>query len=442
MPARRGPALAHGRIGENMTVWLTLFSRFVRAGLRPLAALALLVVLGPGCMKRADGVSESYGYGGYGPGAGAPAADYAEAETVSSSRAMTRAAPAPKRAAPRAPGAMPAPPPPPMAEQMGVQAAPPEEQAPAPDAGRMIHYTGFARLRVDKVDAATDALAALAARMGGFVERSGGGNMTLRVPVARFDEAMTAVLGSGEVVEKSISAQDVTDAFVSVELRLATLRNTQARLQALLAKSQDEEEKLMLVREIQRVSEEIDRFASQSRTLADLAELSRINVSLLPREALAWQDASDESAAFLWLRQLSPFQQDIVQQGKLLRAEAPAGMVALDLKRRFVAESPEGARLWTGRIDNPNRGDAAFWATALTHRLGRDFALAERSTIAGFEAVRLVSRGDKPYTWFVLIQVRGDELHIAEAYYPSDSVEQRYHKAVVDALIAQFGGGA
>ena len=55
-----------------MTVWLTLFSRFVRAGLRPLAALALLVVLGPGCMKRADGVSESYGYGGYGPGAGAP----------------------------------------------------------------------------------------------------------------------------------------------------------------------------------------------------------------------------------------------------------------------------------------------------------------------------------------------------------------------------------
>ena len=441
MPARRGPALAHGRIGENMTVWLTLFSRFVRAGLRPLAALALLVVLGPGCMKRADGVSESYGYGGYGPGAGAPAADYAEAEAVSS-RAMTRAAPAPKRAAPRAPGAMPAPPPPPMAEQMGVQAAPPEEQASAPDAGRMIHYTGFARLRVDKVDAATDALAALAARMGGFVERSGGGNMTLRVPVARFDEAMTAVLGSGEVVEKSISAQDVTDAFVSVELRLATLRNTQARLQALLAKSQDEEEKLMLVREIQRVSEEIDRFASQSRTLADLAELSRINVSLLPREALAWQDASDESAAFLWLRQLSPFQQDIVQRGKLLRAEAPAGMVALDLKRRFVAESPEGARLWTGRIDNPNQGDAAFWATALTHRLGRDFALAERSTIAGFEAVRLVSRGDKPYTWFVLIEVRGDELHIAEAYYPSDSVEQRYHKAVVDALIAQFGGGA
>ena len=53
-----------------------------------------------------------------------------------------------------------------------------------------------------------------------------------------------------------------------------------------------------------------------------------------------------------------------------------------------------------------------------------------------------MSRGDKPYTWFILIQVQGDQLHLAEAYYPSDSVEQRYHKAVVDALIAQFGGGA
>ena len=105
----------------------------------------------------------------------------------------------------------------------------------------------------------------------------------LRVPVARFEEAMDAVLGSGEVVEKSISAQDVTDAFVAVELRLATLRNTQARLQALLAKSQDEQEKLMLVRQIQRVSEEIDRLEGQSRTLADLADLARINVSLLPR---------------------------------------------------------------------------------------------------------------------------------------------------------------
>lgn len=422
--------------------WATVFWRWIAAGLGPMLALALLVLLGHGCMKRADGVGGAYpADAGWGPPMEAPAYDEAENLRSEMVASAPRAAPAPmaKRAAPPSRVAAAPPPPPPPPGPGAEQAAVPVETAAA---ARMIHYTGFARLRVDKVDAATDALGALATRLGGFVERAGGGALTLRVPVARFEEAMDAVLGSGEVVEKSISAQDVTDAFVAVELRLATLRNTQARLQALLAKSQDEQEKLMLVRQIQRVSEEIDRLEGQSRTLADLADLARINVSLLPREALAWQDAGDESAAFLWIRQLSPFRPDIAQQGKHLAGDAPAGMVALDLRRRFIAESPEGARLWTGRIENPTEGDAAFWAAALAERLGRDFAQADRSQIAGFEALRLVSRGDKPYTWFILVRAEGKELHLAEAYYPSAAEEQRYHAGVVEALVARFGGGA
>jgi len=296
-------------------------------------------------------------------------------------------------------------------------------------------------VRVGSVEAATDQLTAKAAEWGGFVESVSGSVVTLRVPVDGFEASFQAVTELGELLDRSITARDVTEAFTAVDLRLATARRTRDRLVELLARSEDEQEKLALIKQIQRVSEEIDRLEGQLRTLDSLANMSRITVELVPRQAQAWRERGDGTAEMAWIRALSPFKPDLVSAGKRLDLSVPEGMVQLTPKRRFIAEGPDGARIWSGRLANEPAGDGAFWVDAIQARLGAEFSAAEVETVGGFTLLKLTDRGDSPYVWWIAIQPRGTSLDVVEIYFPTPAELERFEVAV-RATLKAAGGGA
>jgi hypothetical protein len=356
---------------------------------------------------------------------------YAEAAPPPAARS---AAPSASKSVAYAPSSV-APPGPPPPPGQGSAA----EDAASPAEARMVRYDGFLRLRVNALDAASDQLVTMAKEVGGRVESLSRTRLVLRVPVATFRERFDAMLKVGEALEKNISAQDVTDAFASVELRLKTARAAQERLQALLAKSTDEREKLMLLRELQRIGEEIDAMEAQSRTLVDLASMSRITVELVPRGTLAAVSNVQETSAFAWIRRLSPFRDEVLQGARFLALPVPTGMVSLDVKKRFLAESADGARIRAGRLDNEPEGSAGFWLDALQSRLAPEFAKAEVADVGDWKTLRLVDRSEEPYVYVLAVRVRGDALELVEVYYPSLGHEERYGAAVRAALV---GGDA
>jgi len=295
---------------------------------------------------------------------------------------------------------------------------------------RLIYYNGFARLRATDVDDTRNAVVQLATEAGGFVERLTGSSVTVRVPVDHFEAIFDQVLGLGDVLEKSTTAEDVTDAYTAVDLRLQTARATRDRLVALLARARTEAEKLQLLREIQRVTEEIDRLEAQIKTLASLASFSRITVEISAREALSARSSDEEIAEFRWIQALSPFRRDVSMQGKPLKMTVPEGMVALSANRSFVAESADGAVFWSSRRPNRPEGDTAFWLEALKTRLAPEFATADVQTAGAFQLLRLVDRSDTPYRYLVGVRVDGDELELLEIYFPTEAHEKRYGEAV------------
>lgn len=305
---------------------------------------------------------------------------------------------------------------------------------PSAAAGRMVFYNGYAQLRVARVEEGIDAARAVAEEVEGRVETIGPDYVVLRVPVDRFGEVFEELLGLGEVLDKQITADDVTDSFRAVSLRLETAKATRARLQQLLAKAETEEEKLELLRQIQRLTDEIDGMEAQARTLSELASMSRITLSLVARDALAWQGPEDEAAELAWIRGMTPFHTEVGVASRKLRLAVPEGMVALDLQRRFVAESPDGARLWTHKLLNEPAGDAAFWLAALEERLAGDFATAERVEVGGLPGLRLVDRSDEPYTWVIALRTEGRHLHLVQVYYPGAEQEARHAEAVSAVL--------
>jgi hypothetical protein len=395
-----------------------------------IAWMAVLLALA-GCAKRSTGASD-YGY---------YEDELAEMDSVSEGRVQfARAAreerpsrrPAAKRAAP-----------PPQASG-GMRPDEPADRVARdrePQAERMIVYEGSTTLRVARIRPAVDAITATVEALEGFVERVDGSRVVVRVPVARFEEGLAAVQAHGDVIDERIFASDVTEAFQDVQLRLDTARATRDRLLELLAQTEDEKEKLALLQEIQRLTDQIDQMTAQSTTLRRLADLSRIVVSLVEREALANQGAGEDSQAFAWIRRLSPFGSDIVRAGGFVNLDVPEGMVGLKLWREYVAEAPDGSRIWSGKLDTRVEAEATFWVEAVKERLGEDFASAEVDMLGEFGVVTFTSRDEAPYTWVVAIRPRGRHLEVVEAYLASPEAAERFLPAV-RAVIGDRGGEA
>ncbi len=391
-------------------VWVVLF--------------ALLFI--SGCAKHTYQSAESYG-----GGADSFAFDDSIAVETVSSRRGGRAT--------RGAGPPAAPPPPPSVAPMDapMYAAEPEPEPEEESANeaRMVHYNGWCSIRATRVDTLLDEVADLARSVEGFVEKLGHDHATIRVPVKRFDETWDKVLELGEVVDHSLTAEDVTEAFQSMDLRLKTARTTRDRLNALLAKAEEEEEKIALLKQIQRLSEEIDRYESQLRVLGELASFSRITVQGIASSSFSDRASGNDVAGFGWIRSLSPWRRDVTASAKLLKLVVPEGLVALDEKKRFVAESADGSRIWTGRLLNEPKGNTSFWVEAIKDRIASEFAGAETSGVGSYQVLRLVDPAEPDgYRYQVGVKAEGKFLELVQIYYPSKAQEERYKGAIEASL--------
>ncbi|MGH7466781.1 MAG: DUF4349 domain-containing protein [Longimicrobiales bacterium] len=157
-------------------------------------------------------------------------------------------------------------------------------------ASNLIVRSGSARVKVDSLASAMANVRALAAQLGGFVanvsveagqERVRMATLELKIPAARFDEAVRGLEPFGEVESVDITAQDVGEEYVDVSARVANARRLEERLLRLLeARTGKLEEVLAVERELARVREEIERMDGRLRYLRSRVAMSTLTVNL------------------------------------------------------------------------------------------------------------------------------------------------------------------
>lgn len=167
---------------------------------------------------------------------------------------------------------------------------PPVPAAQQPDPSGMIIRNGHVVVRVDSLEWAIERVRRLATAMGGSVgnvsvntgEREvRSATLEMKVPSARFDEAMTGMSPLGKVEHSTASAQDVGEEFVDITARLANARRLEARLLDLLATRTGRLEDVLAVeRELARVRGEIERYEGRIRYLSTRVATSTIVAAL------------------------------------------------------------------------------------------------------------------------------------------------------------------
>jgi hypothetical protein len=175
------------------------------------------------------------------------------------------------------------------------------------------------RVGKSKLDAAWAGVVRLASRFGGFVLSSSRGNggrpipvegdaanarspesgdLTIRVPAAKFEDAMAELRKIGTVLGDNVTSQDVTQEFVDLESRLRNQRAQQSVLIRLMSQARNVGETLAVQQQLSQVQEQIEQMTGRLNMLKTLTALSTISVHLFEPGAVGAPVPPQEGPSF------------------------------------------------------------------------------------------------------------------------------------------------
>ncbi|MEO6351402.1 MAG: DUF4349 domain-containing protein [Candidatus Limnocylindrales bacterium] len=160
-----------------------------------------------------------------------------------------------------------------------------DSQAPAP-ADALIIHTGTMDIEVSDLRAAIDQARAIVSGVGGNVAASHENNtegdhsatVTFRIPAARWDEAIAALRGIGELKAEDTDAEDVTAAVVDLDARIVNLQASEVALQAIMDRAGTITDVLKVQTELTKVRGDIESMTAQRDHLEDQAALGTLSV--------------------------------------------------------------------------------------------------------------------------------------------------------------------
>ncbi len=160
----------------------------------------------------------------------------------------------------------------------------------AADVDQKIVKNGYLQLVVDKVSVAAEQAGRIATSRGGFVqsstvtERGDGshsGDVSVRVPVAKFEEAMSELKKLSTLVKtETATGQDVTEQYTDLQAQLRNARAQEDTYLSILKQAKTVADTLQVQQQIGAIRGTIESLEGRIQYLANTTSLSTISVSL------------------------------------------------------------------------------------------------------------------------------------------------------------------
>ncbi|UJR81303.1 DUF4349 domain-containing protein [Sandaracinus amylolyticus] len=188
-------------------------------------------------------------------------------------------------------------------EQAQAQAAQTATDA-VDTSGPLLIYTALMHLAVYEVAESQERIVAATRELGGFVFTQADDRLVVRVPAPRFHALIEQVEQAGDVEHREVQAQDVSEEFHDVDIRIRNLEAMRRRVETLLAQAQTVEDALRVEQQLQRITEELERLRGRQRFLADRIAFSTVTVLFRPRPRELLGQPDIFQLPFPWLDQL------------------------------------------------------------------------------------------------------------------------------------------
>ena len=190
--------------------------------------------------------------------------------------------------------------------------APGEEAPPTGDGGnggaplasqldRKIVRVATLSITTGEVSGRFEDIGNIAVQHGGYVASSTFGNddegqsasVTIKVPAAAYQDAVSQLRGLGDVRKESSNASDATEEYTDLSSRLRNLRATEAQYIEFLGRAQDIGSVLQVQDRLNATRLEIEQVQGRILLLENTSELATITVHLAPPVASTTKPAED-----------------------------------------------------------------------------------------------------------------------------------------------------
>jgi hypothetical protein len=262
---------------------------------------------------------------------------------------------------------------------------PSADPATAPASARQVIYSAAYRIVVADIAGSLTSIRKNAEQLGGYLQEVSGNAITVRVPASKFNDAIAFVERVGEVVDRQLKAQDITEEMHDLQTRIDNQERLRQRFQALLAKAEKVEDALKIEQELARVTEELDKAKGKLRYLQAQVAMSSIRVELnspMPQT----HGTPGTNLPFDWVNQLG----DGIVEGQVQQTVRKAGIFGrgprfkppADFVRYYEANNvveamnADGLRLRVIRRENVDKAGIDFWSTLVRKSLVENRALS------------------------------------------------------------------
>ena len=177
--------------------------------------------------------------------------------------------------------------------------------APTPAAEeRLLIQTGQVAVEVPRPDEVMDSFRTQVTAWGGHLSSQSDRTLVVRVPAARFDEAFAWVKNSGRVLSESRQAQDVTEEFLDLGIRIDNARKSRDRLLEILQKADKVEDILKVEAELRRLTGEIAGMGGRKKFLADQVTLATLSATFQAVAEAPPKKRRREPSRFDWINRI------------------------------------------------------------------------------------------------------------------------------------------
>lgn len=164
----------------------------------------------------------------------------------------------------------------------------------APQQERVILRDASMQIIVEDTEATIDVISTMANEMGGWVVTANSsahtrsddvtytnGNITVRVPAERLDEALNTIReGALDVEREAVNGRDVTEEYVDLSSRLSNLEAAEAQLVEILESAYTVEDVLAVQAELTTVRGEIEQIEGRLRYFDEAAAFASVAVTV------------------------------------------------------------------------------------------------------------------------------------------------------------------
>ncbi len=153
---------------------------------------------------------------------------------------------------------------------------------------RKTSQNGDLQMKVQDVPAAVEQIIALSNQQGGYIVNSHvyrddervSAQLVIKVPQANLQPVMESIANLGEVTDKVITTQDVTEEYYDSQARLKVLQAKEQRLLGLMDKAANITEIISVENELTKTRSEIEVLTGRLQYLSNITDFSQINIRL------------------------------------------------------------------------------------------------------------------------------------------------------------------